>query len=164
LALLELHAGLTPAELAGGYGLATARPLTRRIEGSFTVQLRALPPRTRELLLLAAADPVGDPTLLWKAAERLGLGVDDAIPAEEAELITIDTRVQFRHPLVRSAIYRVATLSNRRRTHQALAEAIDPRSDAAGPPRPRRIARQARCGSAGRRGRVADRCRGGGHR
>jgi DNA-binding CsgD family transcriptional regulator len=129
LALLELHAGLTPAELAGGYGLANARPLTRRIEGSFTVQLRALPPRTRELLLLAAADPVGNSTALWKAAERLGLGVDDAIPAEEADLITIDTRVQFRHPLVRSAIYRVATLSNRRRTHQALAEAIDPGSD-----------------------------------
>ena len=129
LALLQLHTGPTPAELAGGYGLAQSRPLARRIEGSFTDQLRGLPRQTRQLLLIAAADPIGSPTSLWRAAERLGLGIDDATPAEEADLIAIDTRVRFRHPLVRSAIYRGATLSGRRRAHQALAEAVDPQSD-----------------------------------
>jgi DNA-binding CsgD family transcriptional regulator len=129
LALLQLHTGLTPAELAGGYGLAQSRPLARRIEGSFTVQLRGLPRETRQLLLIAAADPIGNPTSLWRAAELVGLGIDDAAPAEEVDLIAIDTRVRFRHPLVRSAIYRGASLSSRRRAHQALAEAIDPRSD-----------------------------------
>ena len=129
LALLQLHAGPTPAELAGGYGLAQSRPLARRIEGSFTAQLRDLPRETRQLLLIAAADPIGNPTSLWRAAERLGLGIDDATPAEAADLIAIDTRVRFRHPLVRSAIYRGATLSSRRRAHQALAEAIDPHSE-----------------------------------
>jgi DNA-binding CsgD family transcriptional regulator len=129
LALLQLHTGPTPAELAGGYGLAQSRPLASRIEGSFTVQLRGLPRETQQLLLIAAADPIGSPTSLWRAAERLGLGIDDATPAEEAGLIAIDTRVRFRHPLVRSAIYRGATLSSRRRAHQALAEAIDPQSD-----------------------------------
>ena len=129
LALLQLHTGPTPAELAGGYGLAQSRPLARRIEGSFTDQLRALPRQTRQLLLIAAADPIGSPTSLWRAAEGLGLGIDDAAAAEEADLIAIDTRVRFRHPLVRSAIYRGATLSSRRRAHQALADAIDAPSD-----------------------------------
>ncbi|MGY4650721.1 helix-turn-helix transcriptional regulator [Mycobacterium sp. URHB0021] len=129
LALLQLQTGPTPAELAGGYGLAQSRPLARRIENSFSVQLRALPRETRQLLLIAAADPIGNPTSLWRAAELLGLGIGDATPAEEADLIAIDTRVRFQHPLVRSAIYRGATLSSRRRAHQALAEAIDPQSD-----------------------------------
>lgn len=130
LALLELHAGPTPVELAGGYGVAQGRPLAARIEGSFTVKLRSLPSRTRQLLLIAAADPLGSATSLWRAAERLGLGVDDAAPAEEAELITIgDARVQFRHPLVRSAVYGLATLADRRRAHQALADSIDPQVD-----------------------------------
>ena len=129
LALLELHTGQTPAELAGGYGLAEVRPLIGRIEGRFTAQLDALPPASRQLLLIAAADPMGDATLLLRAAKRLGLGVEDAAPAEAAELIMIGNQVHFRHPLVRSAIYRAATLSDRRRAHQALADAIDPHSD-----------------------------------
>ena len=91
LALLELHTDLTPADVAGGYGLAEARPLTHRIESSFTTQLRELPSSTRQLLLIAAADPVGSAALLLRAAERLGLGVDDAAPAEAAGLMTIGT-------------------------------------------------------------------------
>ncbi len=129
LALLELHTDQTPAVLAGGYGLAEVRPLIGRIEGRFTTQLDGLPPATRQLLLIAAADPVGDATLLLRAAKRLGLGVEDAAPAEAADLIMIGSQVHFRHPLVRSAVYRAATLSDRRRAHQALADAIDPSSD-----------------------------------
>ena len=129
LALLELHTDLTPADVAGGYGLAEARPLTHRIESSFATQLRELPSPTRQLLLIAAADPVGSAALLLRAAERLGLGVDDAAPAEAAGLMTIGTAVHFRHPLVRSAIYRTAPLADRRRVHQALADATDSRYD-----------------------------------
>jgi DNA-binding CsgD family transcriptional regulator len=129
LALLQFHAELSPAELAGGYGFGDARPLTRRIESTFTAQLDALPTRTRQLLLVAACDPVGSSALLWRAGELLELGADDAAPAEAVKLITFGTKVQFTHPLVRSAIYRTSTMSERQRAHQALADAIDPTSD-----------------------------------
>src|SRR6185503_17853655 len=87
LALLELPRGLTPAELAGGFGLPIATPLTSRIEASFTRQLDALPTQTRRLLQLAAADPSGDRALVWRAAERLGIGVQAGTPAVEAGLV-----------------------------------------------------------------------------
>lgn len=129
LALLELPRGLTSAELAGGFGMPDATPLTNRIELSFRRRLDPLPADTRMLLLIAAAEPVGDVSLLWRAAARLGLGADAAAPAQSAGLIDLGGRVQFRHPLVRSAIYRTATVPDRERAHQALAEATDPDVD-----------------------------------
>ncbi|MDX6490637.1 MAG: hypothetical protein QOD43_882, partial [Gaiellaceae bacterium] len=125
LALLELPRGVTPAELAGGFALPSALPLSGRIEESFRRRLDALPAETRRLLQLAAADPVGEPSLLWQAAERLAIGTEAATPAAEAGLIEFDARVRFRHPLVRSAAYRSASQQERQDAHRALAEATD---------------------------------------
>jgi DNA-binding CsgD family transcriptional regulator len=129
LALLELPHGVSAAELAGGFGAPDDLPLTDRIEKSFLRRLDALPPETRRLVLTAAAEPVGDLALLWRAAETLGLGADAAEPAQTAGLIELDGRVRFRHPLVRSAIYRAAAVPDRREAHRALAEATDPEAD-----------------------------------
>jgi hypothetical protein len=129
LALFELPRGLTAAELAGGFGLPDALPLSRRIEESFRLRVERLPAETRRLLLLAAADPVGDPGLLWRAAEELALGVEAAVPAETDGLLELGERVMFRHPLVRSAVYRNASAPERREVHQALAEETDPNVD-----------------------------------
>jgi DNA-binding CsgD family transcriptional regulator len=125
LALLELPRELTPAELAGGFALPDALPLSGRIEASFRRRLEVLPEETRSLLVVAAADPVGDPLLMWRAAERLGIGTQAATPAAEAGLLEVGTRVRFRHPLVRSAAYRSASLQVRQAVHRALAEATD---------------------------------------
>ena len=103
LALLELPRGLTPAQLAGGFGLSSAVPLAGRIEESFGRQLDTLPAQTRRLVQLAAADPSGDPVLVWRAAGRLAIGAGAAGPAAEAGLAEFGARVRFRHPLVRSA-------------------------------------------------------------
>jgi DNA-binding CsgD family transcriptional regulator len=129
LALLELPRGLTAAELAGGFGRPDARPLVNQIEQSFLRQVRSLPAGTQRLLLIAAAEPVGDVTLLTRAAELLGIEATAVAPAEAAGLITIGTRVRFRHPLVRSAAYRMAVLEERQAVHRALADATDPRAD-----------------------------------
>jgi DNA-binding CsgD family transcriptional regulator len=129
LALLELPRGVTPAELAGGFGLPGAVPLSGRIEESFRRRLDGLPAETRRLLQLAAADPVGEPSLLWRAAERLAIGTEAATPAVEAGLIEFETRVRFRHPLVRSAAYRSASLQERQDAHGALAEVTDAEID-----------------------------------
>jgi DNA-binding CsgD family transcriptional regulator len=129
LALLELPQGVTPAELAGGFALPGAVPLSGRIEESFRRRLDALPAHTRRLLQLAAADPVGEPSLLWRAAERLAIGTEAATPAVEAGLIEFGVRVRFRHPLVRSAAYRSASLQERQDVHRALAEVTDPEVD-----------------------------------
>jgi DNA-binding CsgD family transcriptional regulator/tetratricopeptide (TPR) repeat protein len=129
LALLELPRGLTPAELAGGFGLPGARPLSGRIEESFRRQLEALPDQTRRLLQLAAADPSGDPLLVWRAAGRLGISVQAGAPAVEAELVEFSARVRFRHPLVRSAAYRSASVQDRQEIHRELAEVTDPQLD-----------------------------------
>jgi DNA-binding CsgD family transcriptional regulator len=129
LALLELPRGVTPAELAGGFGLPGGVPLSGRIEESFRRRLDALPPATQRLLLLAAADPVGDPPLVWRAAGRLGIGAQAATPAVEAGLVEFGVRVRFRHPLVRSAAYRSASLQERQDAHSALAEVTDPQID-----------------------------------
>ena len=125
LALLELPRGLTPAELAGGFALPDARPLADRIERSFLRQIRSLPPDSQRLLLTAAAEPFGDVSQLWRAADRLGLGLEAAAPAETAGLLQLGALVRFRHPLVRSAVYRAASLSDRQAAHRALAESID---------------------------------------
>src|SRR3954451_14280083 len=130
LALLELPRGGNPIALAGGFGLPGEVPLTSRIEQGFVRQLETLPPATRRLLLTAAAEPVGDVTLLWRAAGRLGLGIDVSAPAQAAGLIELGGRVRFRHPLVRSAAYHAATVSDRQEIHRALAEATDPQTDA----------------------------------
>ena len=129
LALLELPRGLSPAELAGGFALPDARPLADRIERSFLRRVASLPPHSQRLLLTAAAEPVGDVTLLWRAAERLEVGPDAVAPAEAAGLIELGARVRFRHPLVRSAIYRAAAPPERWEVHRALAEATDPEED-----------------------------------
>jgi len=129
LALLELPRGFSPAELAGGFGLPGATALPGRIEDSFRRQLAALPPPARRLMLLAAADPSGDPVLLRRAAGRLGLPVQAAVPAVEAGLVEFGARVRFRHPLVRSAAYRSASAADRQETHAALAVVTDPQAD-----------------------------------
>jgi DNA-binding CsgD family transcriptional regulator len=128
LALLELPRSLTPAELAGGFGLSRA-PLAERIEQSFLRRHHSLPRDSKRLLVTAAAEPLGDVTLFWRAAGRLGLGADAVAPAEDAGLIELGARVRFRHPLVRSAIYRAAAPDDRRKAHRALAEATDPDVD-----------------------------------
>jgi DNA-binding CsgD family transcriptional regulator len=127
LALLELPRGLTPAELAGGFGLpgAVPVPLSERIAESFRRQLEALPAQSRRLLLLAAAEPYGDLPLVWRAAGRLGIPVQAAAPAVDAGLVEFGARVRFRHPLLRSASYRAATAADRQAVHAALAEATD---------------------------------------
>ena len=124
LALIELHRALAPAELAGGYGLANAKPLANRIERTFDQRLRELPSQTQTLLLLAAAEPTGEPSWLWSAAAQLEISRESSIPAEQSGLITVDTRLRFRHPLVRSAVYRNASAPARREAHAALADAI----------------------------------------
>ena len=129
LALLELPKGLTAAELAGGFGLPGTRPLGSVIEQSFIRRVQSLPVETQRLLLAAAAEPVGDVTLLWRAAKVLGIGADAAAAAEADGLIELGARVRFRHPLARSAAYRAAALRERQETHRALAEATDPRAD-----------------------------------
>ena len=129
LALLELPKGLTPTELAGGFGLPAGAPLSASIEKSFTRRLATLPSDARRLLLVAAADPIGDPALVWRAVERLGIAESAADTLESEGLLVLAPRVVFRHPLVRSAVYRAATPKERRETHRALADATDPRLD-----------------------------------
>jgi DNA-binding CsgD family transcriptional regulator len=129
LALVELTRGGTPIAVAGGFGLPVDMPLASRIEQGFARQLKPLPAETRRLLLLAAAEPVGDVPLLWRAAQRLGIGPEAAGAAEAAGLVEIGARVRFRHPLVRSAAYRAATVPERREVHRALADATDARLD-----------------------------------
>ncbi|HUE26071.1 MAG TPA: LuxR C-terminal-related transcriptional regulator [Solirubrobacteraceae bacterium] len=129
LALLEMPRGLTPAELAGGFGLPAALPLSSQIEENFARRLRNLPRDPRRLLLLAAADPVGDPALVWRAARRLGIPESAAETVQSEGLLALGTRVAFRHPLVRSAVYRGSAPHQRREVHRALAEATDPQTD-----------------------------------
>jgi DNA-binding CsgD family transcriptional regulator len=129
LALLELPRGLTPAELAGGFGLPDAVALPERIEESFRRRLEALPAETQRLLLVAAVEPVGEPLLVRRAAERLGIAFEATAAAEADGLLQFGARVRFRHPLVRSAVYQTAPPDDRRRVHGALAEVTDPEVD-----------------------------------
>ena len=129
LALLELPRGLTPAQLAGGFGLPAALPLAAGIEQSFSRRLARLPRDARRLLLLAAAEPLGDPALLWRSASELGIPEAAASTVESDGLLTLDGAVRFRHPLVRSAVYGSAEPNERREVHRALADATDPELD-----------------------------------
>jgi DNA-binding CsgD family transcriptional regulator len=128
LAILELPHALTPAEAASGV-LRRSSSLSNRIEDSFRARLAELPEQTRNLLVLASAEPLGDPLLLLNAGAQLGLRLEVADPAEEAGLVEIRERCSFRHPLVRSAVYRSATQQERRQAHGALAAATDPQRD-----------------------------------
>src|ERR1700722_8206506 len=128
LALLELPRGLALGELAGGFGLPGAVSLPGRIEDRFGRQLEGLPEQTRRLLALAAADPSGDPLLVWRAAGRLGIPGAAGAPTA-AGLAEFGARVRFRHPLARSAAYRSVSIQRRQEIHRALAEATDPAAD-----------------------------------
>jgi len=129
LALLELPRGLTPAQLAGGFGLTAAGPLSAGIEQSFTRRLARLPRDARQLLLLASAEPLGDPALLWSAAKELGISERAGDALESEGFVNLSGAVTFRHPLVRSAVYSSAEPDERRRVHAALAGATDPDLD-----------------------------------
>src|SRR3954471_21004959 len=129
LALLDLPRSLSTAELAGGFGVLPATDLPRDLEDHYLRRAGELPEATQRLLLLAAAEPMGDATLVWRAAHGLGIKSSSLAPAEDAQLVEVGARVRFRHPLVRSAVYRAATLSERRAAHGALAEATDPDTD-----------------------------------
>jgi DNA-binding CsgD family transcriptional regulator len=129
LALLELPRGLTPTQLAGGFGLPATKPLPASIEESFTRRLAGLSYEARRLLLVAAADPVGDPALVWRAAQQLGITGSVAEKLEGVALLEVGPRIVFRHPLVRSAVYRAAGVKERSAVHRALAEATDPKVD-----------------------------------
>jgi DNA-binding CsgD family transcriptional regulator len=125
LALLELPRGMTPGQLAGGFGLPAALPLSVGIEQSFMRRFLPLPRDAQRLLLLAAAEPVGDPALLRRAAKHLGIPEGAAEAAEASGLVTLDGAVAFRHPLARSAVYRAADPNDRREAHRALADVAD---------------------------------------
>src|SRR5215216_3427519 len=129
LAILELPRGLAATQLPGAFGLAGARALSGRIEESFLRRLEALPEETRRLLLVAAAEPVDDPLLVWRAAERLGIGLSDATGKDTEGLLAIGERVAFLHPLVRSAVYRSASVPERRAVHLTLAQVTDAQVD-----------------------------------
>jgi DNA-binding CsgD family transcriptional regulator/tetratricopeptide (TPR) repeat protein len=129
LAILELPRALAATQLPGGFGLDGAYAVPGRIEESFLQRLDALPKDARLLLLVAAAEPLDDPLLVWRAAEQLGIEFSAAAADATDGLLAIGERVMFRHPLVRSAVYRSATLQKRRAVHLALAEATDPQVD-----------------------------------
>ncbi len=129
LALIELPTGLTPGQVAGGFGVTLTVDLPGSIEESFRRRRELLPEDTQLLLLAAAAEPAGDPAVVWRAAEQLGIQPSALEPAQLAELLEIDSLVHFRHPLVRIEVYRSATLERRREIHQALADATDPETD-----------------------------------
>src|SRR5829696_8804589 len=129
LAILELPRGVAATQLPGAFGVAGAHALSGRIEESFLRRLEALPEETRRLLLVAAAEPVDDPLLVWRAAERLGIGLSAATADETEGLLVIGEHVAFLHPLVRSAVYRSASLGERRAVHRTLAQVTDAKVD-----------------------------------
>jgi DNA-binding CsgD family transcriptional regulator len=130
LALLELPRRMSAAELAGGFEIPRSADLPGHLEDHYVRRIAELPEATRRLILLAAADPEGDATLLWRAAPRLGIEATALAPASSERLLEVDTQVRFRHPLVRSAVYRAASVGDRRSVHEALAAVSDPEADA----------------------------------
>jgi DNA-binding CsgD family transcriptional regulator len=130
LALLELPRTWNSADLAGGFGLPPRHPVVSKIERSYAKRLQLLPPETQTLVLAAAAEPLGDPVVLQRALAILGIDAVASLPAVDAGLLEIGRRVEFAHPLVRSAAYGSATDEDRHRVHRALAEATDAEKDA----------------------------------
>lgn len=125
LAILEVPHSISAAELSGGFWIAGKRSSPAAVEQTYIRRIRALPSPTRQLLLLAAAEPVGDAPLFLRAAARLGVAISELGPAEDEGLIEFGPRMRFGHPLVRSAAYRAADLSDRRHIHRVLAESTD---------------------------------------
>ncbi len=129
LALLELPRGLLSTGLTGAFGVPDGSAPPAHVEASFHERVVQLPATTQLLLLVGAAEPLGDTALLWRAAERLGIPLEALAPATAADLVNVGTRVTFRHPLLRSAIYSGASTAARRTVHRALADATDPEVD-----------------------------------
>ncbi len=133
LGLLELAREMTEAELAGGFAgqhqPSRSGHLQSELQDLYLRRIRVLPGPAQQLMLLAAADPTGDATLLWRAAGTLGLGVSAVGPADAEQLLNIGSQVRFRHPLVRSAAYVAGSPEDRRAAHLTLAEATDARTD-----------------------------------
>ena len=129
LALLEVPRNVSATDLAGGFWVSGARSTAGAIEQSFVRRIQSLPAPTQRLLLVAAAEPVGDAALFLRAAAQLGIPVDALAPAEAAGVIEFGPRMRFHHPLMRSAAYHAADLTERRAIHRALADATDPQHD-----------------------------------
>ena len=129
LALLELPRTWNTAALAGGFGLPASQPVAGKIERSYARRLLQLPAETQLLVLTAAAEPLGDPVLLQRAAAALSVDMAAVSPAVDAGLLQVGGRVEFAHPLVRSAAYRSAAAEDRQRVHRALAAATDAETD-----------------------------------
>ncbi|SEH52969.1 regulatory protein, luxR family [Mycolicibacterium rutilum] len=129
LAILEVPRSVSATELAGGFWISGKRSSSAAVEHGFVRRIQALPAPTRQLLLLAAAEPIGDAALFMRAAAHLGVPVDELTPAEDDGLIEFGPRMRFHHPLIRSAAYRAAELGDRRAAHRALADATDPQAD-----------------------------------
>jgi DNA-binding CsgD family transcriptional regulator len=129
LALLELVKSTSEAELAGGFAVPPTTTVSGHLQDRFMTRVRALPEPGRRLLLLAAADPTGDPTLLWRAAPTIGVDRHAATTGEVQQLLAVGSAVRFRHPLMRSAAYAAGSPEDRRATHLALAAATDDRTD-----------------------------------
>jgi DNA-binding CsgD family transcriptional regulator len=129
LALLELVRAMSAPELAGGFAVAPMAFRSGDLHDHYLRRVRALPVPTQRLMLLAAADPTGDATLLWRASRILGVGRLEAAPAASEQLLEIGSRVRFRHPLVRAAAYAAGSIQDRCAVHRALAEATDGQAD-----------------------------------
>jgi AAA ATPase domain len=129
LGLLELARGMADAELAGGFAGPRQASLPGQLQDHYLHRVRVLPEPAQQLMLLAAADPTGDATLLWRAAQTLGLGSDAVAEAKAKRLLSIGSHVRFRHPLVRSAAYAAGSPEDRRAVHLALAAATDAQAD-----------------------------------
>jgi DNA-binding CsgD family transcriptional regulator len=129
LALLELPRGPAAEQLVGRARTRGREPLSSRLQETFLARAAELPDQARLLMLVAAAEPMGDAALLWRAAHQLDIDGDAASADEFKALLTIDDRVTFRHPLVRSAVYQGATVADRRRVHRAIAEVTDALAD-----------------------------------
>ena len=130
LALVEWPRGLTSADLAGGFAMPTTASMSGQIEESFRRRIAELPDPTQRFLTVAAAEPTGDAVIVWRAANALGALPHDLAPAIDAGLIEIGARVSFRHPLVRSAVYSSASLTDRQAAHRALADSTENENDA----------------------------------
>ena len=129
LALIELSRRGRALEVDGGYAIPEVGPTAGQLEAAFVERIAKLPTDSQTAMLVAAVEPLGDPTLLWRAIQWLGIAPEAVWAAEAAGLLEVDRRVLFHHPLVRSAAYRAAQPGDRRRAHQALAEASDPARD-----------------------------------
>ena len=129
LAILEVSRRVTPQQLAGGFGKADAGAGAGWADAGLAQELASMPDASRQLLVVAAADPTGEPLLLWQASERLGIPAGAAASAEAAGVLQIATRVRFRHPLMRAAMYRLASPAERCEAHGALADSTGARSD-----------------------------------